>query len=58
VDGDLKCVQAGIGCGSGVGVYSLEVKADDNWNMNICNKKYVNILLVTELSALKKKMLS
>jgi hypothetical protein len=29
VDGDLKCVQAGIGCGSEVGVYSLELKADD-----------------------------
>jgi hypothetical protein len=47
VDGDLKCVQAGIGCGSEVGVYSLEVKADDNWNMNICNKKHYMYFICT-----------
>jgi hypothetical protein len=34
----LKWVQAGIDCEAGL-VCSLEVKPDDNWNMQICNKK-------------------
>ena len=45
--GGLKWVQAGIDCGSGVGV---GVKADDNWNVKMCNKKqYMYFICTFEL---------
>ena len=37
--GCLKWVQAGISCVRGVVDAGTVAKADDNWNMKICNKK-------------------